>query len=245
MRTMSFGAAVTQVRPIVAAIQSLGIAPVSSPGLPTETETAVKPFVTISRQAGAGGVTLANRLVEHLNQVDAEESPWTAWDRELAQRVAEEHHISQTLVETLGDRGQPWLLDMLDGFSTTDAPESASEMRVFWKTAATIRAIAQVGRCIIVGRGGAFITRGMRGGVHIRLVAPLDFRIKNFAQVFDLPLDQAEKRVHELDRNRMAFYKRYWPSRPITPESFAATYNTAEIGERQLVNSVVALIKGI
>lgn len=227
-------------KPILAAIRTIGVA--GAPLVDQGPATAVMPFVTISRQAGAGGVTLAQRLVEHLNRRDPGEQPWAAWDRELVQKVAKDHHIDQSLVDALEERGPTWIEELLGGLRIAESPETASEFRVYWKTAATIRAIAQVGRCVIVGRGGVFITANMPGGIHIRLVAPLNFRIRNYASIFNLPVADCEARVKELDRNREAFYHRHWPNRPLTPEAFTATFNTASIGERELVEVVATMI---
>jgi hypothetical protein len=229
----------THIRPILAAVRALG--------LPHPASTAAagrhSPFVTISREAGAGGLTLAQGLVEYLSSLEPDSPPWTAWDRELAQRVAEEHHVNRTLVETLEERGQNWLSELLGGLSMSDAANEPGEWRVFWRTAATIRAIAQTGRCVIVGRGACFITSGMPGGVHVRLIAPLDYRITNYARMFNLTEAEATRRVRELDHNRQAFFRRYWPKRSLGPEAFTAVYNTAQIDGEHLVRSVAALLR--
>src|SRR5687768_9533551 len=60
------------------------------------------PFVTVSRQAGAGGRTFAKLLVERLNALDGSERPWAVWDRELVEKVAADHHIPEAVVEQLG-----------------------------------------------------------------------------------------------------------------------------------------------
>ncbi len=227
-------------RPILASVRTLGVA--GHPLVDPENPVAVAPFVTISREAGAGGITLAQKLVEKLNQRGADGPRWSAWDRELVQKVAEDHHIDQSLVETLEERGPTWIEELLGGLRVHESPETASELRVYWKTAATIRAIAQVGHCVIVGRGGVFVTANMPGGTHIRLVAPLQFRIRNFASTFNMSEASAEARVRELDHNREAFYRRHWPRRSLSPEAFTATFNTACIGEKELVEAVAAMI---
>jgi hypothetical protein len=52
-----------------------------------------QPFVTISRQAGAGGRTLAKALAERLTEIDPSDRPWAAWDGELVEKVAAEQRI--------------------------------------------------------------------------------------------------------------------------------------------------------
>jgi hypothetical protein len=45
-----------------------------------------QPFVTISRQAGAGGRSFARGLAARLNELDPGGLPWTVWDNELVER---------------------------------------------------------------------------------------------------------------------------------------------------------------
>jgi hypothetical protein len=82
----------------------------------------------------------------------------------------------------------------------------------------------------------------MPGGVHIRLVAPLDYRIRNFAKTSGLSEHQARARVHELDEARRGFFRHHFPRRVLAPESFAATFNTAVIEENRLVRTVAAML---
>jgi hypothetical protein len=65
-----------------------------------EGPSSVRPseFVTISRQAGAGGQTLASRLPERLNAEAPSERPWSVWDRELVEQAAHEHHLPEALM---------------------------------------------------------------------------------------------------------------------------------------------------
>src|SRR4051794_11635016 len=84
----------------------------------------VIPFVTISRQAGAGGRTLATRLAERLNALSGaggghkgDVAEWHAWDHELVEKVAKEHELPPALVETLEDTRHPWVKDFLFGLA--------------------------------------------------------------------------------------------------------------------------------
>ena len=203
----------------------------------------VMPFVTISRQAGAGGTTLAQHLVERLNDVNPDaERPWTCWDRELVERVAADHHISQELIDSLEDVHRPWLEDFFTGLSFGNGAEQPDELAVYHRVAAAIRALARLGRVVLVGRGGVCITRNMPGGVHVRLVAPQRQRIAFMMRKFNVSQDVAAQQVSRLDRNRESFYRRYWPTHPLASEMFTVTLNTADLTEDQLVECLVPLI---
>ena len=196
-------------------------------------------FITISRQAGAGGKTLGMELARELNQMSPRAKPWTVWDHELVEKVSAEHNIPPELVEALEDARHPWFQEFVQSFSTDCPP---SDFKVYRRVALTIRALANAGRAVLVGRGSVFITAGMPGGVHVRLVAPLDFRIQRMAERNRWTPEEAAVRVREIDRNREAFYRRYWPNQQMRAETFTVTLNTAELSDRQMVECLIPIL---
>jgi hypothetical protein len=198
------------------------------------------PFVTISRQAGAGGRALANSLAIRLNERCPGQLPWMVWDNELVERVAAEHHLPVSRVAALEDERPSWLEEALGTLAISGPP--ATEAAVYHRVATTIRVLAQVGRVIVIGRGGAFVTADLPGGVHVRLVAPVEHRVAATARAMNLSSREAADWVKEKDQAREAFYRRRWPTRSLTPENFTATFNTAAVGNDRLVESVVSLV---
>src|SRR5215204_3288809 len=79
------------------------------------------PFVTISRQAGAGGRSFARELARRLNERDPGDLPWTVWDNELVERVANENHLPPKRVAAMEDHNPTWLETAL-GSLTTSVP---------------------------------------------------------------------------------------------------------------------------
>lgn len=197
-------------------------------------------FVTISNPAGADARTLATELTIALNAHRRRNTePWCAWDQELVDRVAAEHQIRSDFIEALENADRSWFGELLSGLSQTDP----GEFKVYRRVAMTISALAQAGRAVIVGRGGVFITAGLRGGLHVQLVAPLSHRIERLAKDMNLSHHDAVERVQELDRNRLAFYRRHWPKENFAaPETFTVTFNTARLTIPQMVASLLPLI---
>jgi cytidylate kinase len=203
-------------------------------------------FVTISRQAGAGGWTVARMLAEKLNLIGVPPvDNWKVWDDELVDKVSKDHEIDRALVEAMENTSHPWVNELLSGFAHASGKSEPDDFIIYRRVAQTIRALASLGGAIIIGRGGAFITHGMPGGVHIRLVAPLKNRIEAVAKRRNLSVADATKWVKETDHNRESFYKRYWPNQSLAPEQFTATLNTAGLTDEQLGISILALIPGV
>ena len=229
-----------RLRPVLAAVISTGkpvrgtVSQVGAPAPPA-------PFFTISREVGAGGNTLAQALVLALNRhVDAGERPWEAYDRELVEKVAADHHISSSLIASLGDSGHSWFREVLSGLPGDSA--EPSEFNLYRRVAQTIRALAQAGRVVLVGRGGVYITHRMPGGIHVRLVAPLEHRVNNMARQLNLNPGAAADHVRRLDKNRAAFYHHYWPQFQLTPDTFTITFNTAQLTEDQMTDTLATLM---
>jgi cytidylate kinase len=228
--------------PILGALRSVPIHPQIGDDAPRAV-----PFVTISREVGAGARTLAQRLCEIFNQGEpgetTEQQPWTSWDRELVEKVAADFHLRTRLIESLEQEKHSWIEDLLGSLSFDSSNET--EMAVFTKVATTIRALAQSGRVIIVGLGGVFLTRKMPGGVHVQLVAPLEARIQHMMKQLNLPHDQAARRVHELSKLRTAFHKRFWPGEALDPELFDVTLNTAVVSQETCAQIIARLVKDV
>ena len=201
----------------------------SAPGAPI-------PFVTISRQAGARGLSLARRLAERLNAVDPGEHPWSVWDRELIEKVAAESHITPELIETIEGHHRRWWEALAGNWSGPD------ELAVHRRVAATIRALAKAGRAIILGRGGVYATADLPRGIHLRLVAPLDYRVAYMARELKIAPEAAAVQVRRLDDDRETFHRRYFHGKALLPEIFTLTLNAAALTDDQMVSCILPLI---
>jgi cytidylate kinase len=232
----------TAFRPVFGSVQSVTVPPKWA-------HAAGAPFITISRQAGAGAKTWADMLIERLNSVEAsragdqEDVPtWSAWDRELVEKVAADLGTSKELINELTDANRSWLDRFFDDVSSSYGIHHASEFAIYRRVASTIRAMAQRGRVIIVGRGGVYITRGMPGGLHLRLVAPLSDRITNVEKRFGYSHKKAVEYVATTDKARDKFCREHFGSAAFTPEAFDITFNTSAVSIEQMIECIVACV---
>ena len=228
-----------QLNPIVAAVRS-HVHKIGERGEPSRPSP---PFVTISREAGAGGRTLMRNLVERLNTIDppeGDQTPWTGFDKELVEKVSQDYKLHKTLVDLLGEQCHSWLYDVFAGLAS-----QTTESQVYQRVAETIRGLARGGRAVIVGRGGALITQNMPRGVHVQLVAPVEYRIEQMARMLDCDAKHAAAEVKRIDQNRDSFFRRYWPNITLGPSLFTVTFNSAAISEHHMVDAVVPLIPGL
>ena len=208
--------------------------------LPVEKPVRQRPAITISRQTGAGALTVANLVAQQLNPYYQGDPPcpWTVFDRNLAQRILEDHQLSTRMEQYIPEDAK---------LPLTDALESALGLHPsFWllrqHTVETIRRLALQGNVILVGRGSSAITAQLPHVVHVRLVAPLPDRVRNFAEYHQIPQEKAARLVRETDERRRRYVRTYFDTDTEDPTNFELTINTGRTGFEQAARMIVNVL---
>jgi len=151
------------------------------------------PVITISRQYGAGGTTVAGKLRELLD------ADWVIWDRELIEAVATSADGRKEMVETLDEHVVSWMTQMIRNLFGVRAMDSHAYRH---HLAQVLLALAHQGRKIIVGRGANFV---LPAALNIRLEAALEFRVQTTMARLGLNHEAALDLVLRSDRERADF----------------------------------------
>ena len=165
------------------------------------------PCITISRETGAGADLVSEKLSEFLQQFNYESStPWTVFDRNLIEKVIEDHHLPQKLSQYLVE-------DKLSELKSTVNELLGIHPHVWVlvsKTSNTIMQLAQIGNCIIVGRAGNIITSKLKNSFHVRLIAPVEPKIQRIMDKFNKTRKEAIEFIKEEDIARKNYLKKYF-----------------------------------
>ncbi len=102
----------------------------------------IGPYLTISREAGAGGSRIARLVGEAIG--------WEVLDRKLLEYVAERYDTSPAVLELVDETTTNWLTEM---FGNWFDPASVSQMQYVCRLSRVILMAAQAGKVIYVGRG--------------------------------------------------------------------------------------------
>lgn len=185
------------------------------------------PSVTISRQAGAGGVDVARLLVLLMeNSRKKGEPAWTLFDRELLCQILEDNHLPVSLEKFYQE-------DVTSGLESTIEEILGlhpSAVTMVEQTSKTIIKLARKGHAVIVGRAGSVITRALDNMIHVRLVAPLDFRLQHIKDFYSLSTSEALAFINRADRARARYLKHYFSRRIDDPLQYNLVINTATTG---------------
>jgi cytidylate kinase len=170
-------------------------------------ETGVRRAVTISRQAGCGALAVAEKLARYLQEHSPKNTrPWTVFDRNLMEKVLEDHDLPARLAQFLPEDRVSYLEDILADLFQAYPPSQT----VVRQTTETVLKLASLGNVILIGRGGNVITARLPNMFHVRLVAPLEDRIEYSRKSYDMTKAEARKFCRREDLGRKRYLKKYF-----------------------------------
>lgn len=162
---------------------------------------ASRPCVTISREYGCQAYMLAEALIQRLGSHEAMGEEWTMLDRYLLEKIASESGYTKSELNYM-TQANPSFKSVMANLS---GPQAANPAKAFTSIKETVRQFARTGNCIIIGRGGACITQDFPKALHVRLVAPLAFRVSHIMKSMNLSKQEAEAVIHARQGERDAF----------------------------------------
>jgi len=205
------------------------------------TEPRPQPFITISRQAGAGGHSLADAILEAFAAHDDRElfAGWKVFDQRLCEIVAEDPRYASSIDAMQEEEYRSRTDEFFRQMMGTQLHQDVVMNRVF----RVVRALATLGKAVIVGRGGSQVTKGMPYRVALRLVAPEDHRLHRLMEIHDLNERAARDLMKKRDTHRARLLKTNFQIDVGDPNHYDATWNTATVSYEDIAAAVVVLVK--
>ena len=185
------------------------------------------PVITVSREFGAQGAALAAIVGQRLG--------FKVWDKELLQAIAEEGGGDEALLRSLDEHRRRNIDDAVRGILMGTRHTNMQYLRALLRV---VKTIAFHGKSIIVGRGANYIL-APEACLRVRVVCPLEQRVRGYALRQQISEQEARKIVEKMDIERAKFIQKSF-KRPL---DIAADYdlilNTGTYTLDQLANLVM------
>ena len=193
------------------------------------------PCFTLTREFGCQAYPFAEALQKRLNALTAGE-PWVIVGRQVIDEVAE---LSGFSVEQI-EKSENTPASMKAIFTMFLDHVSAEETEIFTHMREVIRGFAKRGNCILVGRGATHVTQDLPNCIHLRLVAPMEFRIDRIATKYQMSPTEAREHIDRLQTQREKFVERFVNEKSDNPNLYHLIMNNA----RMDVEGLAALAEG-
>ncbi len=122
-----------------------------------------------------------------------------------------------------------------------EAPE-ADEQRLVKLTEQVVADACGEGDAVLVGRAAVAVLARREDAFHVRLLAPLDHRIRVVADRLGIDEGEAAKRVREVDTNRARYHKQWYDRDWRDARNYHLTINTAWLGLERSADLVVEAV---
>jgi cytidylate kinase len=199
--------------------------------------------VTIAREYGSGGARIAQLLAGRLG--------WKLLDRCLVEKIAETARIEPQVAEKFDERPDPWFDRLaevlwqspgLRGYMGGPVPGRFDADAAAHLTHRIIEEAAEMGECVIVGRGSQCVLQQREDAFHIFVYAPRGERLARLLRR-DPRLGKAEveKKLVAEDETRAAYVRVHfgedWQNRHLYHLMISSS-----LGEKEAVSIILAAL---
>ena len=205
--------------------------------------------VTISRQYGAGGSSVAASVAA---RIGAE-----VLDKKLIEQVAARLSMEPEDVEHEEERPRTLLERLVRSFGSFEPPMGSGwsppypdplfdpRKEIVELTEQVVREAAATGNVVIVGRGAGFILKDLPGLLRVFLWAPEPVRIRTLMARFGFTEAVARRKMHETDANRAAYMRQVYGADWTNVANYDLVLNTCCLGYESVADMIMLGLKAI
>jgi cytidylate kinase len=191
-------------------------------------------FIAISRDIGSLGAEIAAELAQRLS--------WRVFDKEIVEYIARNSHVRESLVRELDEKTQSLIQDTIERLLRMAEGKSFGVEEYHQALLKTLATLAAQGEAIFIGRGAVFALREP-SGLHLRIMASPATRIQRLSKRWQVPPDQAQKRMQQTDDEFREFIRYHFKQNRDDLRFYNLVFNTDHASTRQVVESVVAFMQ--
>jgi cytidylate kinase len=198
--------------------------------------------VTISRQFGAGGLSLGKQLADTLG--------YTFYDDQIIQLISEKAKVSQNWVKSIdretGGKLQQAISSLMpkgiiDRILSGERGHLDESIYIDLLRQIIIQ-LADQGNAVILGRGGQYILKDRNDSFHVLLIAEKNYRIRFIEAKYKLSRASAEQIVNAEDKRRMNLYRKFERSDYDEPIHYHLILNMSKLKLDQATRIIVQMV---
>ncbi|MBW2514045.1 MAG: cytidylate kinase-like family protein [Deltaproteobacteria bacterium] len=190
-------------------------------------------IITISREPGSGGSLIAQKLAEKL-EIDL-------FHQKVLHEMAKNPDVNTQLLKTLDEKGLSILEDWISSLVLDRYIWPDQYLKQLMKVIGTI---GKHGRAVIVGRGANFILPP-DDCFRVRVISPQRVRVQNVVKSFNIPENEAKRRIIRTESDRRAFIRKYFNAEIADPLNYDMVVNTGTVGVESAVTGIAAFVGAV
>ena len=199
-------------------------------------------IITLSRQGGAGGITVAELVTEKLG--------YSIVDYSIIQEVAEHANVSSNWVKSVeNERGSILnkIIDMMISKNYMERIIGEGKGYLDKKTYVdnlkkVMEKYAQKNNCLIVGRGGQYILKDNPNAYHVLIIAEKTDRINFMVDHHNISYSDAKNVVERHDKRRTSMFREFGKEDFDSSNLYHIVINTSKVNVEKAAEIICKLV---
>ena len=192
-------------------------------------------IISIGRQTGSGGLTIATELSKQLGI--------PCFDKELIQLASEESGLGKEFFENIDEKTSHSLFGGLFGFRNTLVDEVYSGVylsneSLFNIQSDVIRGLAEKESSIFIGRCADYVLKNSDNCLNIFICANTNDRVQRISEIREITEKKALDLIEKSDKTRASYYNYFSNKEWGKAESYHLCINSSVLG----IDETVAFI---
>ena len=163
-------------------------------------------IITITREFGSGGRTIAKKLAEKLG--------YAYYDYEIVQQIAQESGFAKEYIE---ENGEDASSTSTFGFIWNNYGYNLSD-ELYIAQRNVICELADKGNCVIVGRCSDYILQDKKNNINVYIYSNYETRLRNCIDILHMKREEAKTMINKVDKARISYHKNFAKFLPDDPE---------------------------
>lgn len=197
-------------------------------------------IITINREYGTGGRTIAYKLGELLGV--------KIYDRAILEKLSEHFQLTTDEMEMLKGRKSHWWDEFFSLYSqydiagriTMEVPAYVTSQQLYDAEEQLLRGLVCQESCIIVGRTGFHIFKDDPTAFKIMLIASEEKRLNRIMQKFDINKKEALRRMEEIDKARENFTQTFAGVSRYDARNYDIVWNIGNLDDAESTVEILA-----
>ena len=200
-------------------------------------------IITVSSLYGGGGPEVAARIASALG--------WNLLDHELLKKIAARANVAEEVAAKYDQHVDPWFNRLVKalwrgGFERAAAASGEGVMDCEGMLEFTRHAMheaADLGYCVIMGRGGQCILRDRNDAFHVFLYAPVEYRARQLKRNEKGSQQHLEALAERVDKERVGYIRRYFGENWFEPALYDLMLDSS-IGDEAVAAVALCAVRG-
>lgn len=197
------------------------------------------PVITISREYGCPSKNIAKALYDKIQEYyTGKDCPWQIISKEIIELSADRLKIPPSKIAyVFKDVSKSMMDEMIESLSTRYYQSDKKIKKIITEV---IGDIGRSGHVIMLGRGSVSVTRSMKESVHIRLTAPIEWRVRRLSERKKESFKELSSMALQMDENRWRLIREMGlPNADI--HIFDAVFNCSTLSIDEIANAILHL----